>query len=81
MWALWQRSRRAGARVIATVSSEEKAEHARTGGADHTIDYKRENVAETALALTRGAGVDHDEVVAETMVLGEGDRVHRSRSA
>jgi NADPH:quinone reductase-like Zn-dependent oxidoreductase len=35
----------AGARVIATVSSAEKAERARVGGAAHVIDYRREDVA------------------------------------
>ena len=36
----------AGATVIATVSSPEKADAARAAGADHTIDYRRENVGE-----------------------------------
>ena len=49
----------AGARVIATVSSAEKAEHARHGGAEHVIDYRREDVAARILALTGGEGVDH----------------------
>jgi NADPH:quinone reductase len=49
----------AGARVIATVSSDAKAEHARQGGADHVIDYRREDVAARVLAITGGAGVDH----------------------
>jgi NADPH2:quinone reductase len=49
----------AGARVIATVSSAAKAEHALAGGADHVIDYRREDVAVRILALTGGAGVDH----------------------
>lgn len=46
------------ARVIATVSSEEKAAHAMAAGADATIDYKREDVAERVPALTGGRGVD-----------------------
>ncbi len=49
----------AGARVIATVSSEDKAEKARAGGADAVIDYKREDVAVRVMAITDGAGVDH----------------------
>jgi NADPH2:quinone reductase len=49
----------AGARVIATVSSPEKAERARAGGAMHTIDYRREDVAARVLDITGGAGVDH----------------------
>ena len=46
------------AQVVATVSSDAKAEVARTAGADHTIDYKREDVAVRALALTSGSGFD-----------------------
>lgn len=49
----------AGARVIATVSSEEKAEKAQAGGADFVIDYRREDVGARVKAITRGAGVDH----------------------
>jgi NADPH2:quinone reductase len=47
-----------GAVAIATVSSEAKAKLARQAGADHVIDYKRENVAEQVKDLTDGAGVD-----------------------
>ena len=47
-----------GAVVIATVSSDAKAKLARAAGADHTIDYKRENVGEQVKELTDGAGVD-----------------------
>ena len=46
-----------GATVITTVSSPEKAKIARDAGADHTIDYKSENVGERVMALTKG-GVD-----------------------
>ena len=49
----------AGARVIATVSNAEKAEHARAGGADHVVNYKTENVAARVRQLTDGVGVDH----------------------
>jgi len=47
-----------GASVITTVSSPEKAQVARAAGADHTIDYKREDVGERVAALTGKAGVD-----------------------
>jgi NADPH2:quinone reductase len=47
-----------GAVVIATVSSEEKAGLARAAGADHVIDYKREDVAAAVMELTDKAGVD-----------------------
>ncbi|WP_431268137.1 zinc-binding dehydrogenase [Dankookia sp. P2] len=40
------------------MSSEAKAAHALDAGADATIDYKREDVAERVLALSGGAGVD-----------------------
>ncbi|MBI4272138.1 MAG: NADPH:quinone reductase [Candidatus Rokubacteria bacterium] len=47
-----------GARVIATVSSEAKAAHARAAGADAVIDYRTTPVAERVLELTGGRGVD-----------------------
>ena len=53
-----QLARWAGARVIATVSSEEKAEHARKGGAHATINYRTENVPARLDELTKGQGVD-----------------------
>ena len=46
-----------GATVLTTVSSPEKAKVAQEAGADHCIDYKRENVGERAKAIT-GQGVD-----------------------
>ena len=49
----------AGARVIATVSSPEKAERARAGGAAHVINYRQEDVAARVLDITNGVGVDH----------------------
>jgi len=47
-----------GATVIATISSPEKAAVAREAGADHTIDYKRENVGERVMEITAKRGVD-----------------------
>ena len=49
----------AGATVIATVSSNEKAERARAGGAAHVINYRDEGVADRVLDITGGVGVDH----------------------
>ena len=46
-----------GARVAATVSSEEKAKLARQAGADLVINYKSEDVAKKALEFSPG-GVD-----------------------
>ncbi len=49
-----------GATVIVTSSSDEKLERARKLGADHLVNYRREeNWAERALELTGGRGVDH----------------------
>ncbi|MGH6739326.1 MAG: zinc-binding dehydrogenase, partial [Bradyrhizobium sp.] len=47
-----------GARVIATVSSPQKAEQARLAGADLVINYKSEDVIAKAMAFTGGRGVD-----------------------
>ncbi|MFE2144444.1 quinone oxidoreductase family protein [Streptomyces sp. NPDC059456] len=46
-----------GITVIGTVSSEEKAELARTHGCEHVINHRREDVAERVRRLTDGAGV------------------------
>ncbi|MGZ8982002.1 MAG: NADPH:quinone reductase [Burkholderiaceae bacterium] len=45
-------------RVIATVSSDEKAALARAAGANVAINYRTEDVAQRCLELTDGAGVD-----------------------
>jgi NADPH2:quinone reductase len=47
-----------GATVITTVSSVAKAKVAREAGADHIVDYIRENVGERVAAITGKAGVD-----------------------
>lgn len=47
-----------GATVITTISSEEKAAIAREAGADHCIDYKREDVGARVFGLTGNRGVD-----------------------
>ncbi|MCA0978655.1 NAD(P)-dependent alcohol dehydrogenase [Qipengyuania flava] len=50
----------AGAKVIATSSSDEKLETVRDLGADHTINYKScENWGDAAFDWTDGKGVDH----------------------
>jgi NADPH2:quinone reductase len=53
-----QFAKAAGATVIATISSDEKAKLARAAGADHVIDYKHEEVGERVMAITGGRGVD-----------------------
>ena len=48
-----------GARVAVTSSSEEKLARARALGAEHIIDYRRDDVAQSVLDWTDGRGVDH----------------------
>lgn len=52
-----QFARAAGARVLATASVSNQ-EYLRDLGADVTIDYRRQDAAEVALAETGGKGVD-----------------------
>jgi len=47
-----------GATVFTTISSPEKAEFARSIGADHCINYKEEDFVDKVLELTDGNGVD-----------------------
>ncbi|QAU36076.1 NADPH:quinone reductase [Janthinobacterium sp. 17J80-10] len=47
-----------GARVIGTVGSEEKAQHARAAGVAETINYKTEPVTQRVRELTGQRGVD-----------------------
>lgn len=57
-----------GARVIGTVSTEEKAELARKAGADATIDYTKQDFATEVRKLTGGKGVNvvYDSVGKDT---------------
>jgi NADPH2:quinone reductase len=54
---LVQMARRAGARVLATVGSEQKETLARDAGADEVIRYDRVDVATEVRRLTEGRGV------------------------
>lgn len=47
-----------GATVIATISSDEKAKRAIQSGADHTLNYKTDDVIKGVMDLTAGRGVD-----------------------
>jgi NADPH2:quinone reductase len=53
-----QFAKKKGATVLTTVSSPAKAELARKAGADHVIDYKRENVGDRVMEMTGKRGVD-----------------------
>ena len=71
-----------GAEVITTVSSPRKADHAASAGADHVIDYRKEDVAARVQVITAGAGVDcvlevdlSDNARSYVQVLRAGSRV------
>ena len=53
-----QFAKAAGATVIATVSSPDKAAMARDAGADHTIDYKNDDVPARVMAITGNKPID-----------------------
>ena len=53
-----QLARLAGANVISTVSSDQKARIAVEAGADHTVNYRTEDVVQRVSDITGGAGVD-----------------------
>lgn len=53
-----QMAKRAGATVIATAGSPEKVEHMRALGADHPLDYRRDDVIAAVGDITDGVGVD-----------------------
>jgi len=54
-----QWAKRFGARVITTVSSDEKAAHAKAAGADVTVNYKSADVAAAIREFTGGKGLTH----------------------
>jgi len=53
-----QLAKELGARVITTISSQEKAAFASGLGAEHCIDYTKTDFVQAALDLTNGVGVD-----------------------
>jgi NADPH2:quinone reductase len=69
---LCQMAARAGARVIGTVSTDEKARLAREAGADEVILYTRQDFEAEVKRLTGGAGVDvvYDSVARDTFDKG-----------
>lgn len=71
-----QFAKAAGALVIATTSSDEKAERLRALGADHVINYKTHpKWGGAAKAFTGGRGVDH------VVEIGGADSVNQSITA
>lgn len=54
-----QMAKASGARVITTVSGDEKAAVAKEDGADTVINYKTEDLVEAILAATGGEKLDH----------------------
>ena len=48
----------AGAKVISTVSGKKKAQIVQDAGADLVLNYKEDNITESVLDFTKGAGVD-----------------------
>ena len=67
-----QLAKRAGARVVATCSSEEKEAIARAAGADDVIRYDREDFAEVLAARGELVDVVYDGVGAATFARGLG---------
>ena len=67
---LIQVAKRLGAKVIGTVSTEEKAALARGAGADHVILYSESDFEEETLEVTDGKGVDvvYDSVGQTTFI-------------
>jgi NADPH2:quinone reductase len=65
---LTQMARRRGARVLVTVSNEEKAQRAREAGADVTVNYAGADFEREVLSATGGRGVDvvYDSVGRQT---------------
>ena len=55
---LIQMSKQLGATVITTVSTEQKAEMARSVGADHVVLYTQQDFHEETMRITDGRGVD-----------------------
>jgi NADPH2:quinone reductase len=47
-----------GAEVVATIGSEEQAVAALEAGADHTLNYRTDDVAARVWGITEGSGVD-----------------------
>lgn len=64
-----QLAKRAGAKVLATASSDERLERLKPLGLDHGINYRTDNVAKAVMKITEGKGVNLvvDPVGGETL--------------
>lgn len=58
--------RRIGAHVISTVSSADKAAHARSAGADHVINYREQDVVTAIIAATASGGAAYASTAVPT---------------
>lgn len=76
-----QLARRAGARVLATASSDERLARLTDLGLDHGINYRREGVVDAVMRLTDGRGVDLvvDPVGGSTLQSSLGALAYRGR--
>lgn len=79
--AALQVAKRLGARVIVTSSSDEKLERAKSLGAEHGINHRRQVIAEEVVKLTEGRGVDVvlDSVAGEVWQQSLHSLAHRGR--
>jgi NADPH2:quinone reductase len=80
---LIQMAKRVGARVLGTVSTEEKAEIARIAGADEVIIYTEQDFQEEVKRLTEGRGVEvvYDSVGKTTFLKSLGSLAPRGMLA
>lgn len=76
-----QLAKRAGARVLATASSDERLARLEDLGLDHGINYRREGVVDAVMRLTDGRGVDLvvDPVGGSTLQASLGALAYRGR--
>jgi NADPH2:quinone reductase len=76
-----QLAKRAGARVLATASSDERLARLEDLGLDHGINYRRDDVVDAVMRLTDGQGVDLvvDPVGGSTLQSSLGALAYRGR--
>lgn len=72
-----QMAKRAGATVISTAGSAEKAAHVRDLGADHVFNYREDDIVTAVRDLTGGKGVDRMLDVAFAANIPNGHRLVR----